>query len=160
MIRKLPKTNSSGYTIIEIIVSLFIIIILFSVVTVNYRQYILKKNLDAVANQMVSDIKLAQSYALAGKVPPGCTNLKGYIFRTSVGNNSYSITADCDSEISVKTVKISSIVTGISLSTGNNVRFNSLGNGTSNSADVTFTLQQQTTSNSRSITIMPGGAIK
>src|SRR4030042_6970530 len=102
MKKYLPKQYPAGYTIIEIIISLFIIIILFSVVQANYRQFILAKSLDAVVSQIISDIKLTQEYALAGKKPALCTGLNGYFFATDLTNNKYTVTADCETDITIK----------------------------------------------------------
>lgn len=159
----LPKQTPSGYTIIEIIISLFIIIILFSVVQANYRQFILAKSLDSVVSQIISDIKLTQEYALAGKKPPLCTGLNGYIYATDVTNNKYVISADCETDITIKEIYLSKIAKGISFSGSNSsVLFKILGGGTDITAggNVTLTVTQQTTGNTRVVVITSGGEVK
>lgn len=158
------NTSSSGYTIIEIIVSIFILVTLFSIVAANYRQYILKKNLDAVKSTIVSDVKLAQEYALAGKKPTGCDVLNGYIFRTynNTSGNRYTLAADCTVDVLVKTVELSKLASGIDILTNNSVLFKTMGTGTNIAAggNRVFTIRQQTTLTTRTITIYSGGEVR
>lgn len=156
------NTNSSGYTIIEIIVSIFIVVTLFSLVSAGYRQYILKKNLDVVKATIVSDIKLAQEYALAGKKPTGCDVLNGYIFQTFTSGNRYTLRADCTSDVEVKAVVLSKVASGINLLTNNSVLFKSMGLGTDIAAGGSraFSIRQQTTMATRTITIYSGGEVR
>ena len=163
MVKHLPIQKSSGYTIIEIIISLFILIILFAVAQANYRQFILAKSLDAVKSRIISDVKLTQEYALAGKTTATCTGLNGYLFSTSVTNNNYTISADCTTDVLIKTVKISDVAKGISFSgSGISVLFKVLGGGTNITAggNVPITITQQTTGNTRIVTITSGGEVK
>lgn len=162
MIKHLPDSRSSGYTIIEIIISLFILMMIFSVVQANYRGYVQRSSIDMARNQMISDMKLAREYALAGKKPDTCTNLLGYVFRTYTSGSRYTITADCDTDVLVKTVFISDIAKGISITTDNNVIFRISGLGTNITAggSRTFTLRQQTSLITRTVTVTSGGEIR
>ncbi len=170
MMKYLPNQKSSGYTIIEIIISIFILAIIFSVVAANYRQYILKTSLDAVKSQIVSDIKLAQEYALAGKKPPSCTGLNGYYFRiysdTNPDLNYYRIYANCGStDILVKEVYLKSAAKQV-LFTGSDTSpyllFKILGGGTNitEGSSKVYTIKQQTSDTIKTITITSGGEVK
>jgi Tfp pilus assembly protein PilE len=162
MVKHLPKKYSSGYTILEIIVAVFILVILFSAVSAGYRQYILKRNLDSVKSQIISDIKLAQEYAIAGKKPPDCDVLNGYIFSTFITGNRYTLTADCTNDQIVKTVETSKLATGINIQSDIVVIFKTMGMGTNIpvGSNRVITLGQQTTGTTRTITITPGGEVR
>lgn len=158
----LPVNRSSGYTIIEIIISLFILIMVFSVVQANYRQYIQRSSIDLARNQMISDIKLTREYALAGKKPTGCDNLTGYIFRAISVDSSYTITADCDTDVLIKTIILSDISKGTSIIGNSSVIFRVRGLGTdiATGGNRTFNLRQQTSSITRTVTVTSGGEIR
>jgi type IV fimbrial biogenesis protein FimT len=167
MIKFLPTKKSSGYTIIEIIISIFIIIILFSAAQAGYRVFILEKSLETAKSQIISDLRLAQSYAMSGKKPTGCSGLNGYNFTTSISNNSYTITANCGGDtagenVEIKTVELSKVAKGINIANNISLTFKIMGMGTNISAgaSVFFDLNQQTTGYSRRITISSGGDIK
>lgn len=154
---------SPGFTILEIIISLFIMIIIFSVAQANYRGFITDKNLDAARDRIVSDIRLAQQHAQAGKKPSGCTSeLGGYFFNTN--SSGYEILADCGTlGVSVKTVQLDSFSEGLSLNNGQ-MYFRTLGKGpvfpTAYPDSLTLTLTQQTTGKTRTITVTVGGEIR
>lgn len=167
MMKHLPTQKSSGYTIIEIIISIFILVIIFSIAQANYRQFILNKNLDAIKSQIISDVKLAQEYALSGKKPATCIGLNGYIFTITPNSNPnlnyYRIMADCATDEEVKRVYLSKIAKGIIFSGSDpNILFKNLGSGTNIPAGTSrqITITQQTSGNTRIITISSGGDVK
>jgi len=156
------NTTSSGFTILEIIISLFILIIMFSVAQANYRGFITEKNLDTARDRIISDIRLAQQHAQAGKMPSGClTPLDGYRFITS--SASYEIQADCAADVSVKTVQLSSFSSGLSLTSGQVIYFRTLGKGPVFPPffpdTLTLTLTQQS-GGTKTITVSVGGEIR
>lgn len=68
--------NCSGFTLIEILASMFIIIMLTTLLLVNYHSTNKRSKLINAAQQVASDIRLAQSYTLGskkfgGSVPAG-----------------------------------------------------------------------------------------
>lgn len=158
------QTNNSplcgGYTIIEIIIAVFILIIIFSFAQANYRQFIYRKSLESVKSQIVSDIKLARVYALTGKKSSTCTGWAGYLFFINPTN--YSIVSDCATDEIVKTVQLPSIAKGVTSATTRSVLFKALGKGTSLTfgTDLVITLSQQTTGAVSTITITSGGEIR
>ena len=162
MMKFLPLKKFSGYTLLEIVVSLFILIILFSATQAAYREFILKKDLDNAKGQVMSDLRLAQEYATAGRLTDSCLGLNGYEFVSSSSNQNYRIRSNCGSGSSdVKTVEMSDISNGISINS-QSVIFKVLGGGTNISADssVQFVLTQRTTNNTRSVIVTSGGEIK
>jgi len=165
MIKSLSKKSSSGYTILEIIISIFILVLLFRIGQAGYSALILKKSLETTKKSVISDIRLAQEYASAGKATTGCSGLNGYSFISTSGSNSYyTINADCGpgTTIEIKKVYLSKLAKGINISSAN-VMFKVLGMGTyfpggGNSA--TFILTQQTTLSSVNIVVTSGGEIQ
>ena len=153
---------SSGYTIIEIIISVFILVMLFASIQAGYRQYILVKSLDSAKGMIVSDIKLAKEYALAGKKPPGCMGLSGYIYSTDSTNNRYFIIADCITDVEIKKVDIANLARGIIIGSDISVLFKIMGMGTNvpEGSYRSFNLSQQTTGNIRTVTITSAGEVK
>jgi len=167
MIKYLPTKKSSGYTIIEIIISVFILIIIFSVAQAGYRVFILEKSLETAKSQIISDLRLAQGYAMSGKKPTGCSGLNGYNFTTYITSNSYTITANCGDNtagenVEIKTVELSRIAKGINIATDVNITFKIMGMGTNipEGTSVFFDLNQQTTGYTRRITISSGGDVQ
>lgn len=159
----LSKSLNSGYTIIEVVISIFILILIFSVAQANYKQFTFNKTLDAVKSEMISDIKLAQEYALAGKTTTGCVGLNGYMFSTDVANNKYSIMANCATNIVIKEVSLAKLAKGVNISGSNtSILFKVLGGGTNIDAggNIVFQIIQQTTNDTRSITVSSGGDVK
>jgi type II secretory pathway pseudopilin PulG len=166
MLKNLPTQKSFGYTIIEIIVSIFILIIIFSAVQAGYRVFILQKSLGSVKSQIISDIKLAQQYAMSGKKPTGCSGLNGYRF-TTISNtdpdlNYYQIWSDCDTDVKVKEVYLKNIAKQVSFTSVNpNVLFKVLGAGTDIGEGLTRTITlSQSGGGTMTIIITPGGEVK
>lgn len=62
----IPNSNK-GFTLIELIVSIFILVTLSSFVMVNYRQGEKKRKVALAADGVINAVRLAQTYALAGK---------------------------------------------------------------------------------------------
>jgi prepilin-type N-terminal cleavage/methylation domain-containing protein len=86
-----------GFTLIELIVSIFIISVLVSLGYANFRRYAQKQALWAVARQIEGDLRLAQSYAMSGKDATSCsvgTYLYGYRLVKS-NSSSYKIQSAC-----------------------------------------------------------------
>lgn len=86
---------TQGFTIVELVMVVAIMAALFTMGTVNYRDYQRRQYLEATVGQVVSDIKLARQLALSGRKPVGCDNLDGYAIQV-FDTNTYSIGAVCD----------------------------------------------------------------
>jgi Tfp pilus assembly protein PilE len=166
MKKELPTQKSSGYTIIEILISIFILVILFSAVQAGYRQFILQKSLDTVKSQIMSDIRLAQEYAIAGRKPAGCSGLNGYLLHTYPNSdtdlNYYRIYADCGTDILVKEVYLKDIAKQVKFTGSDpNLLFKVLGAGTNISEGSALTINlEQTGGSIRVITVSSGGEVK
>src|SRR3989344_5258447 len=135
---KILRTNSaknySGYSLIEVLVAMFILVIIFSVTQANLRGYSQNKSLEQAVKQVRSDLKLLQEYSIAGKLMPGCSGLNGYIFSYNTSTNLYSLIADCTTDVNVPNKTSLSLPQGISLNSfrppNNTILFKVLGKGT------------------------------
>lgn len=153
---------TSAYTLIEILVTLTIIGILFSVGFANFRDFSRRQAISGESKSIQSDLRLAQQQATSGQKPSDCiSNLDGYEFQVFAPSE-YKIYAICGAISSeIKDVNITS---GISISTPqpNPIIFKVLGQGTNiaGGGSATITLTQAGTSNTINITISSGGEIK
>lgn len=101
-----------GYTLIELLVVVSIIALVFSVSTASYRGYQRRQYLEANARNVLADLRLAQEYALGGKVdnPEECASFNGYKFFG--GDNKYYIYRRCGgSDVEYKNVTLPEGVT-------------------------------------------------
>jgi prepilin-type N-terminal cleavage/methylation domain-containing protein len=86
--------NKKGFTLVEVLTSIFIIAILSAVILVNYRQSNRQYALLRSANKLAQDIRRAQQMAMTtkeygGSIPPG-----GYGIYINTGDTSYILYAD------------------------------------------------------------------
>lgn len=160
------KNNSAytkfAYTLIELLVGISIVAIVFGVGFVSYREFSRRQSLTGITKQLVGDLRLAQQLALTGQKPTGevCTTLIGYIIaRTSP--TSYKLTADCSNDdFLIKTVDMPADTT-ISVNTLiSSVTFKVLGQGTSLSSPLTFTITNSSAGTPGTLTIGIGGDIQ
>lgn len=147
-----------GYTLVELLVGISIVVVVFAVGFVSYREFSRRQSLTGVTKQLVGDLRLAQQLALTGQKPTtgSCTTLVGYVIsRTS--STSYHLIADCsNADYVIKTIDMP-IDTTIS---AGNVTFKVLGQGTDRTSPLTFTITNTSTGISQDITVGIGGDIK
>jgi prepilin-type N-terminal cleavage/methylation domain-containing protein len=157
----------SGYTLIELLVTLTIVGLLFGFGFVNFRDFSRRQSLQGAAEKIRGDLRLAQSDALSGQKPSsGCPTLDSYGFY--VTSTSYSLYAYCTSgkQVDIKDVTLpSDISISISPSTLNPIKFKVLGQGTNipaspTPATATITLTQANTGSTARITVTAGGQIQ
>jgi type II secretory pathway pseudopilin PulG len=67
MVFKKDKNNKKGFTLVELVVTLFLIIIILSLSIVNYNAGYSDTNLSNTQNSLYNNIKLIQSYALSNQ---------------------------------------------------------------------------------------------
>lgn len=157
--------STSGFTLIELVVVIMTMGLLFGFGYANYRGFQRRQQLDSVAREFKTNLRLAQQLALTGKKAPECSTLEGY--RVSrAGPQSYEIGAVCDGtetcnntpSYCIKTVQIPSNITlGPFPAPGNRFTFLVLTQGVDRAATITFT--QSVTSDTRSVEITQGGEI-
>jgi type II secretory pathway pseudopilin PulG len=158
---KYSSVKNIGYTLLETLIVISISVIVFSLVFANYRDFSRRQILEEVAKLVVSDIRLAQEYALAGRKEAGCVTLTGYEFeRFSTGG--YRINDVCTSGggTEIKSVSLPADFQISSFSPApSRFTFGVLARGTNRDADVTFTLTQTSTGRTKSITVSKIGNI-
>lgn len=84
-----------GFTLIELIVTVGIIMMLLSGVVVNFSRFNDDQRLEQVGLTLQEDLRLAQGKALSGQKPSSgdCTALYGY--RVTFTESSYTIVPEC-----------------------------------------------------------------
>jgi len=109
--RKVTQVFSPAYTIIEMVVVIFIIFTITALGVANFRGFNRRAEFSRVLNNIVLDMRLAQEQALSGIKPAGCNVLDGYVFQRQAASG-YRIFASCDGGGSYvfKTVSVSPVV--------------------------------------------------
>ena len=144
-----------GYTLIELLVVITISIIVFGVGMAGYREFSRRQALTGVLKQVKADLRLAQQLALTGQKPEVCTKLIGYTFTTTSSN--YKIIANCsDGNVENKSVDMP---TNTTISAGS-VIFKILGQGTSLSVPLTFTIANSTAGTTGTVIVGTGGDVQ
>lgn len=153
-----------GYTLIEILVTLTIVGLIFSLGFVSFREFSQRQAVVAAARRIKADLRLAQEQALAGNKPPGapCDSpnvLNGYNFKV-VSPQTYEIEANCSAgAVRVKSVSISPEIS-MSIPSPNPITFKVLGQGTNVSGSTTISLTQAGTNYTQTLTVTSVGEIK
>lgn len=155
----------SGYTLIEILVSLTVIGLLFGFGFVSFRDFSRRQHLASVVRTLTGEIRLVQSKASVGEKPDdlkcqGTNTLSSYSFRI-INSTSYQTEANClGGNVVIKTGSLSD---GISMtSTQNTISFKVLGQGTNvpQGTEAVITFTQVGTSNTATVRVTQGGEIK
>ena len=158
---EIDKMRSSGFTLVELLVSVFIISLVFALGYANFRQYSQRQEHIALVRQIEEDLLLARNFADSGKKPSSCSSLDGYKFVWDADEAEYSIYAVCGGS-QAHTAEISNKIDkdNYELSiTHNNFMFKTLGSGTDLPGDCTITLTQKRLNRALSIKISRSGEI-
>ncbi|MGB9911059.1 MAG: pilus assembly FimT family protein [Microgenomates group bacterium] len=126
-----------GFTLIELLVVISLIGILFGFGVAQYVQFNRRQVVEQTALDLKNNLRLAQTQALGGNKPVGCSFLLGYkvvFFQGSVENNTpdgYLIKAICsEGEIGEKRFTFPLVVRFSPLPSPPSVVFKVLGHGT------------------------------
>ena len=158
-----------GYSLIEMVVVIFIIVVLFGLGIANYRAYASRRAVHGVAEGIVVDLRLAQQYSLAGKKPAGCDVLVEYQFYRA-NPHQYQIEAVCgNGDYLVKTVDLNLLyqmhwASNIYRPAGQLIKFYVLGRGTNAHTTTSGIIRirvrsSEETTQLRFIRVMPSGDI-
>lgn len=152
---------SFGYSIIELLVVISIMIIIFTLGLANYKNFSQKQKLENIASQIKGDLRLAQEYASGARKTGVCTELHGYTFSRN-GSSRYEVRQNCDANAcnAGDVIKSITLPTGITLSNFSCFRFNVLGRGTDRSGDIVITVNLANSSYTKNVTITKYGEIK
>lgn len=89
-----------GFSIIELVIVLSIMGIMFSVGSANFRDFQRRRTVESVAENIRSEMRLAQQYAISGRKPQDCVDndwtLKSYQVYQTDSIHQYHIGAVCD----------------------------------------------------------------
>jgi len=153
-----------GFTFIELLVSISIMVLMFTLGLGSYRDFVRRQQIDSVAREIKADLRLAQQEAIVGKKPdnPNCNSsgLIGYRvkFAGGTGYTGYEVFAVCeDGEVSVKS-KLFGADSDMDMSPFSEFTFNSLARGVSST--VSMELRQISTGEVINISINQNGEIK
>ncbi len=130
----IKKIYYNGFTLIELLIVLAIMMTLFGVGFANYRGYSQRKQIDAIAESIASDLQLAQEYASSGTRPSGFNceppeTFSGFVYSKVFGQPTYQLRARCSNDTYSNPVKAVTIPTGYFLGGVNEIQFLSLGKG-------------------------------
>jgi len=150
------KKICSGFTLIELLITMTIITLLFSIGMAQYNQFNRRQILTKAKDELVSNLRLAQSKSLAAEKPTACgtTPLSGHKVKF-INNQNYKIVAVCGNEIDLKTDIV--LPTGVTKQAGpDEVFFRVLSQGSPTDATLTLSGFGET----QTITITTVGEIK
>jgi len=127
-----------GFTLIELLIVVTIIGILFGIGIAQYMNFNRSQILEQAAQELKNNLRLAQTKAVNGEKPDGCSVLDGY--RVSFSSNTYMIQAICRESPTgaAKTFSLPSAVKFSSLPSP--ILFKVLAQGTDLNDDLTITL--------------------
>jgi len=91
----ISKACVRGFTIIELLITISILGLLLTIGLVYYQDFNRRQAVVQAAKELKNNLRLAQSMALSGEKPTGCSGtLEGY--RVDFVVDSYSLSAICD----------------------------------------------------------------
>lgn len=133
-----------GFSLIELIVSVSIMILIVGGVVTSYNSYNDQQKIRQVALTLKSDLRLAQSSATGSKVPTSqpCTDFAGFV--VSAGEQSYTIGPTCSEGTTYDEAVTTMLPPGVQLSMNpSSFTFFPIGRGVS--ADVQITIASEQT---------------
>lgn len=106
-----------GFTLLELLISIGIISVIIAIGSLGYRDFSRRQSISASTKQLVSDLRLAQQYALSGYKPTGCSGTLERFEFVRLSNTSYKIQVRCTTGTSnVTDVKSVTLTPGTTVS--------------------------------------------
>lgn len=159
------SSRKNGFTMIELLISISIMTIVFTIGFASYREFSRRQVLSGVAKELKSDLRTLQQLALTGQKPEdvSCVMLDGYIFEIS-DPDTYRLSANCinglGSSVEYLTKEVSLLNDSVSISaTQNSIYFKVLGQGTDLDSTNIITLTQDNTGKTVSVNVGTAGEI-
>jgi type II secretory pathway pseudopilin PulG len=150
------NSKQAGYTLIEIVVVVGIMILMIGGGIAGFVQFQEKQAIIGAASDMKVQLRLAQTRARSGDVPSGCDRLQSYAVRTTTASETTLVSqvAICDSGEIVRTEK--ELAPGITTAGDYDIRFLTLHGGVSGAEIITL---ESTTGYSYEFEVTQGGEI-
>jgi prepilin-type N-terminal cleavage/methylation domain-containing protein len=159
MVLKVHNSGSAmrGFTLIEVVVSIGIILVVVGTVIANYNGFNNTQTLKQAALTLKNDLRFAQNKALSGEKPTSnCTTLSGY--RVTFSGANYSIQAFCTPEGLAGAESTISLPNGISFTSAPTfVLYRVISQGTSLTAETPVTLSGS--GRTYTLSLSPGGDV-
>ena len=90
------KSMKQGFTLIEMIISITIMLLLLGVTIVGYTSYNDKQKVKQAASALKSDLRMARTNATSGKKPLSCTAQETFVgYEIIFASSFYSMTPRC-----------------------------------------------------------------
>jgi len=161
-----PKLSSViGFTLIELLVVMTIIGILFGIGVAQYMNFNRSQILEQAVQELKNNLRLAQTKALNGEKPEGCSILDGYKVSFFSGGtsspDSYVIQAICSGNPvgPSQSFSLPSVVKFVS-PLSSPILFRVLAQGTDLSSDLTINIVFTGTLLQKSVTVSKNGKIE
>lgn len=135
----MTKSKQAGYTLIEILVVLSIIVIFSALSLAYYREFDEQRKLDAEAKQLVDVLNLASKKSSSADLSPNpCSDFQGY--RVNISNlTTYKLQFNCGGSYSdIQSYTLRSGLTFLESDVGSDVLFKPL-SAEANSSTITIT---------------------
>lgn len=90
------KKNALGFTLIELIVAITIMMMLLGSGIISYLQFNDRQSVLSAGEELTSLLRVAQTRARVGDRPSGCDQLLAYYVRASFESSTVSLVAECE----------------------------------------------------------------
>jgi len=157
------KKFASGFSLIELLVTISIMGILIAIVVVSYVEFNRRQIVLQSTRKIVQDLRLAQSLASNNQKPEAddcsCQTLDGYTFSIDHGTGNYTIFANClNPIISCDPIKSETFSSDFSFSGFTSAKFKILRRGVELTGGEILTVT--TFGKSQTIAVDKGGSIR
>jgi prepilin-type N-terminal cleavage/methylation domain-containing protein len=152
-----------GFTLIELMVAIGLMLMIFTVALPNYRSYQRSKALDKAYQEIVADFRLAQENAISGVKPqvsgnPCLTSVLEKYLVQRINSTTYNLYARCGG-VNFLVKNVDTQENGVTISNFGTIGFKVLGEGTDFTSDKVITITQTGTGLTKTVTVTTGGEI-